>query len=57
MTGATCTPDLLRFDLLEVAIDDTLKRRLVLGLLFIHSLGVDIIQGGGGPIAKLENRE
>ena len=57
MTSATCTPDVLRFDLLEVAIDDTLKRRLILGLLFRDTLGVDIIQGGGGPMAKLENQE
>lgn len=40
MADATCTPDLLRFDLLEVAIDDTLKRKLILALLFIDTLVV-----------------
>ena len=44
MTGANCTPGLLRFDLLEVTIDDSLKRRVILGLLFRDTLGVDIIQ-------------
>jgi len=40
VADATCTPDLLRFNLLEVVIDDTLERKLIPGLLFRDTLGV-----------------
>jgi hypothetical protein len=44
---------LLRFDLLEVAIDDTLERKLILALLFRDTLAVHNHHLGRGTKTRL----